>query len=84
MVMLIRSIVVHQYNVSMNLVDHSDHTLSTSVALTGSKLFFHNFNMLILNSYILLYTKAYGAEKMSLSAYREYMVSHHLFATSYL
>ena len=46
---VMKATVVYQYNMSMNLVDHSDHMLSTYVALKGSKwyqkLFLHIFNI---------------------------------------
>ena len=62
----------------MNAVDKSDHLLSLYVALTGNnwyrKLFLHLFNMTILNSYTL--NPKYGEQKMSHTAFREYLANH--------
>ena len=61
-----KPVCIHQYTKNMSGVDISDQYLSHHVALRKSmkwsrKLFFHLFNMIILNSYIL--NKKFG-EKM--------------------
>ena len=80
---LVKPVVIHDYNFAMNTVDKSDHLLSSYVALKGNKwyrkLFLHLFNMIILNSYIL--NKQYGDQKMSHTAFREY-IANHLVTTS--
>ena len=54
---LVKLVVIHEYNFVMNAVDKSDHLLSLYVALKGNKwyrkLFLYLFSMTILNSYIL-------------------------------
>ena len=49
-----KPIIVHCYNNCMNLVDKTDHLLSSYVVLKGNKwyrkLFLHIFNMILLNS----------------------------------
>ena len=54
---LVKPVLIHDYNFAMNAVNKSDHLLSSYVAFKGNKwyrkLFLHLFNMTILNSYIL-------------------------------
>ena len=67
---LLKPIVVHNYNNCMNSVDKTDILLSTYIALKGNKwyrkLFLHIFNMTLLNSYIL--NCKYGDKKLSHAA----------------
>ena len=64
----------------MNAVDKNDHLLSSYVALKGNKwyrkLFLQLFNMTILNSYIL--NRKYSEQKMSHTAFREYLAHHRI------
>ena len=75
---LVKLVIINDYNFAMNTVDKSDHLLSLYVALKGNKwyrkLFLHLFNMTILNSYIL--NRKYGEQNMSHTAFREYLANH--------
>ena len=70
---------IYQYTQNMSGVDISDQYMSFHVALRKSmkwsrKLFFHLFNMIILNAYLL--NKKYGKKKMSKHDYIEYIVNY--------
>ena len=74
----IKPVIVDNYNRKMNSVDHSDHMLSMYETLKSikwyKKLILHLINMVILNAFIL--NKKYGIQKMSHSAYREFIVNY--------
>ena len=75
---VVKPLMIHQYNLNMNSVDQSDHLLSSYVALRGNKwyrkLFLHLFNLFVCNSYIL--NRQYGDKKMSHSQYKEYLAQY--------
>ena len=70
---------VYEYTKYMSGVDLSDQYMSFHVALRKSmkwsrKLFFHLFNMVILNSYLL--NKKFGKRKLSKHDYIEYIANY--------
>ena len=74
-----KPVAVYQYTKNMSGVDISDQYMSFHVALRKSmkwsrKLFFHLFNMLILNSYLL--NKKFGKRKMSKHDYIEHIANY--------
>lgn len=73
--------VIVQYTQHMSGVDLSDQYMAFHTNLRKSmkwwrKLFFHLFNMVLLNSYIL--NKKFGKTKLSHEDYMEYMADHFL------
>ena len=76
---------IYEYTKYMSGVDLSDQYMSFHVALRKSmkwsrKLFFHLFNMVMLNSYLL--NKKFGKRKMSKHDYIEY-IANYLVDTGY-
>ena len=75
---VIKPVIVDDHNRKMNSVDHSDHMLSMYKTLKSikwyRKLILHLINMVVLNAFIL--NKKYGTQKMSHSAYREFIVNY--------
>ena len=75
---VIKPVIVDDYNKKMNSVDHSDHMLSMYEILKSikwyRKLILHLINMVVLNAFIL--NKKYGTQKMSHSAYQEFIVNY--------
>ena len=80
---IIKPVIVDDYNKKINSVDHSNHMLSMYETLKSikwyRKLILHLINMVILNAFIL--NKKYGTQKMSHSAYQEF-IANYLITTS--
>ena len=80
---VIKPHLIHDYNLKMGGVDHSDNFLSHYQTLKSikwyRKLILHLINMAILNAYIL--NRKYGRQKLSHSGYREY-IANYLITTS--
>ena len=72
---VIKPYIIHDYNLRMGGVDLSDNFLSHYQTLKSikwyRKLLLHLINMATLNAHIL--NKKYGRNKLSHSAYREYI-----------
>lgn len=80
---VIKPHLIHDYNLKMGGVDHSDNFLSHYQTLKSikwyRKLLLHLINMATLNAYIL--NRKYGRQKLSHSGYREY-IANYLITTS--
>ena len=80
---VIKPFIVHDYNLRMGGVDLSDNFLSHYQTLKSikwyRKLLLHLINMATLNAHIL--NRKYGLQKLSHSAYREY-IANYLITTS--
>ena len=72
---VIKPHLIHDYNLKMGRVDHSDNFLSHWYR----KLILHLINMATLNAYIL--NREYGRQKLSHSGYQEY-IANYLITTS--
>ena len=80
---VIKPHLIHDYNLKMGGVDHTDNVLSHYQTLKSikwyRKLILHLINMATLNAYIL--NRKYGRKKLSHSGYREY-IANYLLTTS--
>ena len=83
--LVIKPVVIQEYNLKMRSVDHSDHVLAHYQTLKSvkwyRKLLLHLImvNMVVLNSYIL--NRKYGDTRMTHTCYREY-IANDLISTS--
>ena len=75
---VVKPLVIHDYNSNMNSVDQSDHLLSSYFAPKGIKwyrrLFFHLFNMIVCNAFILC--RQHSQKKLSHLQYKEYLAEY--------
>ena len=80
---IMKPVVIQQYNKFMGSVGNSDNLLANYLTLKSlksyRKLLLHLINIVVLNSYIL--NKKYGVKKMTHSCYREY-IAKYLLTTS--